>query len=406
MQEISILIVEDNEEQIDLYKTGIEEFNEERHGFKIVPVFERKFEAADSAIRSQYFDTAFIDLNLTGSSGELQGKEIVKAIRENSRYPIYIVSGSIDEDMRTLAAENSFIEACDRDEFDTFKTLTEEVMPMYKSGITKVFGSKGLIEEALHKTFWEHLAPSKKYWLTHELNGKVDLEKIILRYALTHIQEYMEHNTDGQKVQYDPAEMYIKPAVKPKMHTGNIIKKEEEIFLVLSPACDIAKGCENFIIVKLFKLMGIEDIVSLKSKEPALKTKFEEAESYLHNVWPQNPAEIKDVAFKAYDAKKDCQEKYEKAVNKTKDMIQKFVANNKGERYHFLPGFLDFEAHIADFQEIQTVKSTEVEEYTSGMTVSTSFLKDIQARFSSYYARQGSPDFNFKALATTYYEKS
>ena len=36
------------------------------------------------------------------------------------------------------------------------------------------------------------------------------------------------------------------------------------------------------------------------------------------------------------------------------------------------------------------------------MTISTPFMKDIQAKFSSYYARQGSPDFDFKYMTDKY----
>lgn len=37
------------------------------------------------------------------------------------------------------------------------------------------------------------------------------------------------------------------------------------------------------------------------------------------------------------------------------------------------------------------------------MSITWPFFKDIQSRFSSYYARQGAPDFNKKALQDSYF---
>lgn len=404
-QYINILVVEDDAEQVTLYESGINEFNEEEKGFQIIPVFENEFESADSTIRSQNFDAAFIDLNLVPSSGELEGKKLVEAIRTSSRYPIYIVSGSIDADMKALAEDNSFVEACDRDEFDTFRTLNEDVLPMYKSGITKVFGSKGLIEEALHKTFWEHLAPSKSYWLTHRLNGHDDLEKIVLRYALNHIHEFMEKEIDGRKVEYDPSEMYIKPSIQEEMHTGKILVNGGEYSLVLSPACDIAQGCDNYIVVKLIKLEDHPEIISARENEVSKKTDMESFESEFLDKIAVAQGD-KSAMIKIIEENENKKSAYTKSTNSTKSKIKGFVKNNKGSRYHFLPEFLDFEAHIADFQDIKTLTMTDVAGFNPSLSISESFLKDIQSRFSSYYARQGSPDFDFDALATAYYAQA
>jgi len=60
---------------------------------------------------------------------------------------------------------------------------------------------------------------------------------------------------------------------------------------------------------------------------------------------------------------------------------------------------------LVDFQDIITVSKDNINGYCGVATVSIHFFKDIQARFSAFYARQGSPDFDNKKLSQGIMEK-
>ena len=53
-----------------------------------------------------------------------------------------------------------------------------------------------------------------------------------------------------------------------------------------------------------------------------------------------------------------------------------------------IPGF------IIDFQDINRINSGQLDGYDRVASIDGPFLKDIISRFTSYYARQGSPDLD------------
>jgi len=363
-EQIEILIVENEDDQIELYTDAIDEYNESPENISIVSTIVKTVDDAKEMIRENHYDAAFIDLCLSdeGVDEEKDGKKIVHYIKKYARYPVYIVSGSLDEETSELS-ENKFIEEHDRDSVDT-ERLLYEVQTLFKTGITNVLGLKGFFEQHLDDIFWKHFAQSKEYWLQKELDG-TQLKRIVSRYTLSHLFEYLETTSDSDPIQYDVAEMYISPVIKEAISPGDIVTDSDNHYLVLSPACDLAQGCENVILVRLIKLFELEAI-QLK------KERYLEAESN----------------------------------GKRGDLIstlQNYIKNNK-DRYHFLPRFLEFDAHVADYQKITTLSYSDANDLTSVMSISPLYFKDVQSRFASYYARQGSPDFDSASLSQEYFE--
>jgi hypothetical protein len=76
------------------------------------------------------------------------------------------------------------------------------------------------------------------------------------------------------------------------------------------------------------------------------------------------------------------------------------VNNNSSGNFHFIPKHNEIEAGLIDFQDKTSVDVNTVEQKLETQkcirlaTVSMPFLKDIISRYSNYYARQGSPDFD------------
>lgn len=88
-------------------------------------------------------------------------------------------------------------------------------------------------------------------------------------------------------------------------------------------------------------------------------------------------------------------------IQNAENLLTQLPQNNYSNFYHYLPQTSKFEGGIIDFRKIDTYKPTDFKSNFGDpdVQISMAFTKDIVARFSSYYARQGQPDFDFDTLA-------
>ena len=84
-----------------------------------------------------------------------------------------------------------------------------------------------------------------------------------------------------------------------------------------------------------------------------------------------------------------------------KDRFVRALENNGPRHYHCLPETEFFPLSFLNFRSVSAVDVDNIcGEFHLPPTVQISppFVKDIVARFSSYYARQGQPDIDFTGL--------
>ena len=152
---LNLIIVEDNKNQIKLYEDTIDEFNT-NSDTKIEIKFGNSLEDGLEQIRNNDFDAAIIDLRLGSDDVEGKGKEIIKEIKSNLRFPVFVLTGypgDLDEDLRK---ENIFYKVYNSTEKNTIEVL-KEMTEIYKTGITKIMGRKGIVEKTLQEVFWENI---------------------------------------------------------------------------------------------------------------------------------------------------------------------------------------------------------------------------------------------------------
>ena len=220
----------------------------------------------------------------------------------------------------------------------------------------------------LDKIFWRHISTSLGNWfdVTKDKN-----EKMLLRHVSEYILQYLGFDeSTGEYEQFHQAEFYSIPPVLDKLSTGDILLKNgsEEHFVVLTPSCDLAHAGKTkvVLIVKIIPnsngliLTLISSIKKLKSQQ-----------------------EIPDKK-KEYD--------------KVKADLSNLICNNYSPKYYYLPSTKEIVGGLINFQEITTVKKdlidSSISEYKRIASISSSFIKDIVAKFSNYYSRQGAPDLN------------
>jgi len=355
---MKLLIVEDDKATIQSYEDNIESFNKTTE-CKIIAIIKENIETAKEALISPEYDAAIVDLKLSSNTTELEGIEIVNDIYNKLRFPLFIVSGSIGQIQHE---ENAFLKKRSRD--GNFKTILSEIVAIYDTGITKILGKSGLINDYLNKIFWNHLANSLDLWISDKSRNSEDKQKSLLRYTLLHIQEYLEIAKDSEFHDYHPAEIYITPCIKENLFTGDIVIEHNNLnkYIVLSPSCDMAQNKAKDIL-----LVSIEDCESGIMNEKV-------------NVIKKNTAE-------------------NTIIEESKSIVQSLICNSYSNKYHFLPLYKDIKAGLINFQKLKSVRVRDFSgNYQRIASINSNFTKDIVARFSYYYSRQGSPDFNLDEI--------
>lgn len=367
-EKLLILIVEDTPSDIQIYKDTIKTFNQDNPEYTIEATFKMTKSDGLEAIKSlqDELSAAFIDLKLTaGEQVDInEGNDIVQEIYGKLRFPVYVLTntpGAFNQEF----TKSLFMELLTKASVD-YNEIFKKIIQIHQTGIIKILGGKGQIEQMLSDIFWKNISVSLHEWFN--IN---DAEKHLLRYTLTHLQEHLEMNDDGSEfTSVYPIENYIKPSIKKYFITGDIISRkddESKRYLIVTPACDLAPhGPEK--------------------KPKATHIILSEIENF--NETPLNTLVKK--------AKKDTASA-EDVIQLKKTIIQ-YITNNSSPKYYYLPDTSIVKGGLINFQKLSTIKIGELSNYEKEATISSQFIKDIIAKFSFYYSRQGSPDFDYQNL--------
>lgn len=361
---IDVLVIEDDDDQFSTYEDGAEEFGE-TSGVNIELIRGKSVSDAVPLLFNQHFDGAIIDLNLDSEKPEeASGNTILEIIKKSRRFPVLVVSGNLGNiDQAHKDDESALFQLLDRDLPN--REIFSKIYGIHKTGITDILGRRGGIEEKLSDIFWKHLAKDMDSWM-----GRENQTNAFLRYTISHLLEYLDLPVGDERNIYNEAEFYIKPPIRDHIAPGDIVKKGVERFVVLSPACDIAvrkirndgKPEINAKRITLAKIIGI-------NREDFL----------LHEI-------IRDG---------DNSPKRESILSE--------IVKGQNAKYVLLPKYLDLAQGVVDLQNLYTIDVDEfVDDYVRQATISAPFLKDIQAKMSSYHGRQGQPDLDKKTLIKQY----
>ncbi|ANH61741.1 hypothetical protein [Dokdonia donghaensis] len=370
MQEIKILIVEDDGGIYEnVYKRNIELFNKENKEFQIGETWIQKKNEAISALKNpeNIFDGAIVDLDLMGTGGtDASGNEIIKEIKENLRFPTFVITGTPHHLSDELNVPNAIFNVYERDNVDVFETLNKFKL-IKSTGILNLLNRNGKIEELIQNIFWKHISTSLDNWVLDGKRNPEEKEDSLLRYTILHMMEYLdEHNVH-------PSEFYITRPIKTVLSTGDLVTYGDSRYVVLTPACDFVfrpNGDRNVRNAFLLKIIELTDHFS-------------------------NLAESIETG---------------EVSNSLKEKLKKVITNNK-PYYHFIPKHNTIKAGIIDFQAKLSIPIAEIEEGIENKeidrfaTITLPFLKDLIERYSSYYARQGSPDFDVEEVIKSIFQQ-
>ena len=358
MQVLRILIVEDDQNKRGDYSRFIKAYNLDNKEQSIQEVFGvDKNDAIEKLQNSNNnYDGAIVDLDLMGSGGsDSSGNEVIKEIKDNLRFPIFVITGTPHHLSKKLNVPNAIFGVFERDEVD-LDDIFNRFCSIKGTGILNLLNRNGKVEELIQNIFWNHISTSLDSWVLDKKRNSEEKEDSLLRYTILHMLEYLDENN------VHPSEFYITRPVKEQLSTGDLIYWNGSRYVILTPACDFVirpNGDRNVRNAFLLKIVELTDHFS--NLEESIKK-----------------GEIS---------------------NGLKAKLGRVITNNK-PFYHFIPKHNRINAGIIDFQDKLSIPIEEINEKIKGTeidrfaTISLPFLKDLIERYSSYYARQGSPDFD------------
>nr|BDT29878.1 response regulator [Bacteriovorax sp. HI3] len=290
------------------------------------------------------FDGAILDLKIGSTSGA--GNEIAKKILADYKIPTIIHTATpsdSDVNIDQIPVMKKGVITCDE--------IIMHFDSIYSTGITKIFGDRGHVNILMKDLFWNTLVPNIKTWQGHSCSVD-EKEKSLLKVTINHLQELIENDSDFVLGE----EMYIRGTARIK--TGTIVKFNGIYYVVVTPACDLELRDDG-----------------KGKKEPktsrVLLCEVDESNSFFKNaIGPKTGADP------------------------IKDLLKKFVTNQV-PYHHWLPKIEGFQGGVMNYRHIISVPWDDFNgKHEIILQISQSFTKDIISRLSSYYSRQGQPDFS------------
>lgn len=349
---INIVVIEDDDGQIEIYKDAIEENNREKESIKIIANYLKNEDELNSIISEKRIDALIVDLNLGPGDVNNSGNDIIEKVYMYKRIPIFVLSGNLNR-LRERREVTSVYKQYNRSDV-SFYEIIEEIKKVFLTGYTRIFGHPGKIDKLLNEVFWKYAATNIETWYS-ENNDEIR-DKRFMRFITARMNEQLHYN-GNEHDRYNSIEFYICPPNSDKFFNGDIVLLDEKFYLVMTPACEIEnKKCEKVMLCEI----DFQNFADLKNK---IRT----------------------------------------FCSNTKKSQLSDLINNKKQDIHFLPptsffpgGMVMFnsmiEYDIGVFEERKTLK----------YRISHVFMKDIINRFSLFLRRNEDADLNRKA---DYYSK-
>ena len=360
---INIIIVEDDDSQIQIYKDAIDENNHDIENIKICAIYLKNDKNLYNIISEKRVDTLIIDLNLGPTDYNNSGNDIIDKIYMNKRIPIFVVSGNLNN-LKEPRPNTDIFKVYNRSDVSFYEIL-DEIKKIYLSGYTKIFGHPGKIDKLLNEVFWKYAASYIETWCNEK--GDEIRDRRFMRFITARMNEQLLYNGEYHDL-YNSIEFYINPLNSEYFFTGDIVTIDYTYYLVMTPACYIEnKKCEEIMLCEI---------------------NFEEFRKLKRNIRSNLSQNLKQ---------------------RLRELI-----NNKDPNIHFLPPTIFFEGGIVEFKNNKKVNLMYFQENKIiKYRVSNIFMKDIINRFSlflrnnenvelsklaDFYSKQGQPALDFDEI--------
>lgn len=239
-QEFTILLVEDAEDQIDRFQGNIADFNEDEAQSIIFNLEVAKSVAeAEKKLNRTVIDVGVLDLRLPSEVGMKEGAGVGNVLIEKllEQYPIPFAvnsghSGELSEKIRNRKS-----------------LLVVDKGPKDHEAILQWICKWAPLMSAMSNTQHQirlHTARvfAGAIWDNWTLHGKglnpEALNPVVTRQVLSYLAEELSLPDSGPA--YHLYEFYFCPPIRSSLHTGDLVRWEERVYVVVTPRCDMSRA--------------------------------------------------------------------------------------------------------------------------------------------------------------------
>jgi hypothetical protein len=357
---LNLLIVEDSQpvlnqwdEKLQFYKVG------DNPVYSIEHESVTNLSEAKRLLENTKFDAAVIDIRLDEDGEQTDhGNDILKNLSENSLTVCAVYTG---EPGTEIVAEHQrdFVQVFEKGEGDGIEKVLDWLDA--KAGmISAIRTMNDSFNKSMAEAFTRSIWPRWSYWLD-EVSKQEFAERALTRHMATHLHASFLNEVSA----VHPEEHYFIPPLQERLDTGDIIRIENEYFILITPRCDLAR--EQNPTFQLVKLVSTQE-------------KWNELHDLQVNGANRKARETAD-----------------------KDLRKLINHGDRSPKLHFLPqiklndneilGPFHAQFNFMKCMEATTENRAELSQRRVA-TLSNEFVPSLVERLGAYFSRIGTPDYS------------
>ncbi len=364
MDEKYLLFVDDLKDQQLMCKDAVRAWNEAHatDGRKVVLHGALTLAEGINLMKHIRFDAAFVDLKMPGvgkNSSSAVGNKLAHDILFKAGLPIAIISGNL-ADLDPSLTDMDTIETFNKGKANVFADALNWLEGHWMM-MTVMSQSRSAIREVSAEVFAQRLWPFWARYLDASSSDPRSLVPMVARQYVWHLSEVIG---DGGSDRWHPFENWICPAKDPaSISTGDLFRLGDELWLVLTPPCDLANR-------------NVDDVLLAYCDQADIK-QWDASVTKLHKTDPGDA----------------------EATAKAEGFFRPYLNQNFVSQ-HFLAPLPDDPARpmLVKFNKLKMLPLLELEQNLEARvaTVSAPFVSNLCQRFGAYAGRMGQPNIDPK----------
>jgi hypothetical protein len=317
----------------------------------------------NKALNFSRFDCALFDLRLPASdAGGRPASDAGKVLAEiglrTFGIPVAVISGN-PSDLGSVLGQSTLVKSWVKDGEASYNSAIEWFANLWD--MMEILAAVRMrIQTSGADIFVRRVWPRWEEFKKLKTAKNEDITPIITRQYASHIAELLGIE-NSENPAWHPFENYISPALlDDRGHTGDIFRFEEELWVILTPQCDMANRKIKNVILAHCTFSGFDN-------------------------WNANLAKLLD-SVEADTA----------APEKVARYFKNLVNQNEEPSKHFLPPIEEGRPLFVDFKDVMTMSLTEIDR-SLGLriaSVAPPFLPNLTQRFGAYISRIGQPNID------------
>ena len=352
MKELRLLYIEDDEKNREGLVKALSD--------EILCDFTIKIDAIDTfdnaveKIVSSHYHIIILDIYKgKPDEGKDAGFDILKQIQKKYFVPVVFYSGSTYKVEELRSQIVGVVSKLDGEEHlkQEIERLVKFNLPFVKENIYNY------LEKEFKTYFWDIIHNKKDIFTVDKSDfslGYLMLRKFGNSLSKEKIYEILEDNT-LKKDKIHPMEFYLYPTdTEQEYECGEILQKGNDVFVVLTPSCDLIKDRKRGRKVGLVLVVRTQ-LLSITNE------------------------------YKKYNTTKN---------KENTNNLANLIESRRGDRYFFLPQTPFIESRVIDFQKKTMIGYKKLNKFKRIAKLDSPFAEAMVASFIRYYNRIGFPDID------------